>query len=371
MTVDQPGGLPRDQTHPRTHPDVNPDAGLTYAAAGVSIEANDVAVERLRSHVRSTHRPEVIGDLGSFGGLFSFAATSFDDPVLVSSTDGVGTKSLVAAALRRYDTIGIDLVAMSVDDIAVQGADPLFFLDYVSLGRNDPTMVEQIVAGVAAGCRQAGAALLGGEISEHPGLFPDGGFDLVGFAVGAVERAALLPSGVAPGNVLVGIASPGLRSNGYTLARHALLEVAGRTLDEPAWAGADVTLGDELLRPSVIYAPAMGSLRTAVEVRAFAHVTGGGIAGNLARVLPSDCDAVVLRGAWPQPRIFATVAEAGPVSRSEMERVFNLGVGMIAVLDAGCSPEAVEHLASVGHEAWLIGEVVAGDGRVELVTRRR
>ncbi len=353
----------------RAYPEAHPDAGLTYAAAGVSIEANDVAVERLRSHVRSTNRPEVIGDLGSFGGLFSFAAKAFDDPVLVSSTDGVGTKSLVAAALRRYDTIGIDLVAMSVDDIAVQGADPLFFLDYVSLGRNDPAMVEQIVAGVAAGCRQAGAALLGGEISEHPGLFPEGGFDLVGFAVGVVERAALLPRAVAPGDVLVGIASPGLRSNGYTLARHALLEVAGRRLDEPAWDGADVTLGDELLRPSVIYAPALASLRAVVEVHAFAHVTGGGIAGNLARVLPSDCDAVVNGGTWPEPPIFAVVAEAGPVSRSEMERVFNLGVGMIAVVAGNAGRATVEHLAAIGHEAWLIGEVAAGTGHVTLVSR--
>jgi phosphoribosylformylglycinamidine cyclo-ligase len=346
-----------------------PEPGLTYEAAGVSIAANDDAVERLRSHVRSTHRPEVIGDLGSFGGLFAFAGSRYDDPVLVSSTDGVGTKSLVASALRRYDTIGIDLVAMSVDDIAVQGAEPLFFLDYVSLGRNDPVMVEQIVAGVAAGCRQAGAALLGGEISEHPGLFPDGGFDLVGFAVGVVERAALLPKGVAPGDALIGIASPGLRSNGYTLARHALLDVAGRDLAEPAWPGSARTLGDELLEPSVIYAPALRSLRTVVDVHALAHITGGGIAGNLARVLPPTCDAVVTAGTWDEPRIFSVVEQAGPVTRREMERVFNLGIGMIAVIDARDASDAIEHLASVGHRAWSIGTVVAGSGRVSVVPR--
>ena len=218
------------------------------------------------------------------------------DPLLVSSTDGVGTKSMIARLTGRYDTIGIDLVAMSVDDIAVQGAEPLFFLDYISIGKLVPEIVDDIVAGVARGCREAGCALLGGEMSEHPDLMAPGEFDLVGFAVGIVERSGVLPSGVRAGDAVIGMASPGLRCNGYSLARRALLDRAGRRLDEPAWKGARHTLGDELLRPSVIYAPAMRQLRERVDVHAFAHVTGGGIPDNLARVLPGNCDAVVRRG---------------------------------------------------------------------------
>jgi phosphoribosylformylglycinamidine cyclo-ligase len=340
-----------------------PPEPLTYAAAGVSLAANDEAVERIRAHVRSTYRPEVLGDVGGFGGLFALGATG-PGTVLVSSTDGVGTKSLVAAAARRYDTIGIDLVAMSADDVAVQGAEPLLFLDYLSLGRNDPAVVEQVVAGVAEGCRQAGCALVGGEISEHPGLFADGEFDLVGFCVGRVERDLLLPAGVAPGDELVGLASPGLRSNGYSLARAALLERAGRGLDEPAWPGADATLGDELLRPSVIYAPALLALRRAVDVHAFAHVTGGGIPGNLVRVLPADADAVVRRGSWPEPRIFAEVAAAGEVAADEMARVFNLGIGMVAVVAPGAADAAIESLGRSGHDAFQMGEIAQGGRRV-------
>jgi phosphoribosylformylglycinamidine cyclo-ligase len=336
---------------------------LTYAAAGVSLEANEEAVARIRGHVRSTYRPEVLGDVGGFGGLFALGATG-PGTVLVASTDGVGTKSLVAAAARRYDTIGIDLVAMSADDVAVQGAEPLLFLDYVSLGRNDPAVVEQLVAGVAEGCRQAGCALVGGEISEHPGLFGDGEFDLVGFCVGRVERDRLLPAGVGPGDVLVGLASPGLRSNGYSLARAALLDRAGRRLDEPAWTGADTTVADELLRPSVIYAPALLALRTAVDVHACSHVTGGGIPGNLARVLPDGTDAVVRRGTWPQPRIFAEIAAAGGVAPDEMARVFNLGIGMIAVVAGADAHAAVDALGRSGHEAFLMGEIAQGEQRV-------
>jgi phosphoribosylformylglycinamidine cyclo-ligase len=338
-------------------------APLTYAAAGVSIEAGDEAVARIREHVRSTYRPEVLGDVGGFGGLFALGGTT-PGTVLVASTDGVGTKSLVAAACRRYDTIGIDLVAMSADDVAVQGAEPLLFLDYVSLGRTDPAMVERLVAGVAEGCRQAGCALVGGEISEHPGQFGDGEFDLVGFCVGRVERTRLLPAGVRPGDVLVGLASPGLRSNGYSLARAALVDRAGRRLDEAAWVGADVTLADELLRPSVIYASALAAVRTAADVHAFAHVTGGGIAGNLVRVLPADVDAVVRRGSWPEPRIFAEIAAAGSVAPEEMARVFNLGVGMIAIVAREDADAAIESLGRSGHDAFQMGEIAQGGQRV-------
>jgi len=340
-------------------------APLTYREAGVDIGAGEQAVERIKRHVRETFRPEVVGDIGGFGGLFAFATDRYDRPLLVSSTDGVGTKSLVAAHVGRYDTIGIDLVAMSVDDVAVQGAEPLFFLDYLSVGTLVPDMAEAIVEGVAIGCRQAGCALLGGEMSEHPGQFPAGEFDLVGFAVGVVERERLLPAGVRAGDRIVGLASPGLRSNGYSLAR-AVYERAGLGYGEPAWAGAHHSLGDELLTPSVIYAPTMRRLGEQVEVHAFAHITGGGIPGNLVRVLPDDCDGIVRRGRWDEPRIFREIQRLGAVPESEMESVFNLGVGMLAVVARDDVLRAVDLCRLAGHDAWEVGEVVAGHGRVHL-----
>jgi phosphoribosylformylglycinamidine cyclo-ligase len=338
---------------------------LTYSDAGVDIAAGERAVERIKQHVRSTFRPEVVGDIGGFGGLFSFDQRHLRDPLLVSSTDGVGTKSLVARLTGRYDTIGIDLVAMSVDDIAVQGAEPLFFLDYVSIGKLVPEIIDDIVGGVAHGCVQAGCALLGGEMSEHPDLMEPGEFDLVGFAVGVVERARVLPAQVKPGDVVIGFASPGLRCNGYSLARRALLDRAGRRLDDPAWKGAHHSLGDELIRPSVIYAPAMRKLRERVDVHAFAHVTGGGLPDNLARVLPSHCDATLRRGAWDEPRIFAEIQAAGDVTDDEMAHVFNLGLGMLAVVareDRFATLDAIRAF----HESWEVGEVSEGRGRVSI-----
>ncbi len=340
-----------------------PPAPLTYAESGVDIAAGDRAVDMIKRHVRSTLRPEVIGGVGGFGGLFGIGDLGLDDPVLVASTDGVGTKSVIARLMGRYDTIGIDLVG-TADDIAAQGAAPLFFLDYISVGRLVPEMVADLVAGVAEGCRRAGCALLGGEMSEHPDALAPGDFDLVGFAVGAAERSALLPQRVAAGDVVVGIESPGLRCNGYSLARRALLDRAGRRLDEAAWDGSGSTLGEELLRPSVVYAPVLSALRRAVDVHAFVHVTGGGIGGNLVRVLPSDLDARVRRGAWPEPRIFAEVAAAGSVDPSEMERVFNLGLGMLAVVPGGRdAEEAVEVVSAHGLGAWAVGEITDGAGR--------
>ncbi|HEX6382166.1 MAG TPA: phosphoribosylformylglycinamidine cyclo-ligase [Acidimicrobiia bacterium] len=333
-----------------------------YRAAGVDLEAAEEAVERIRAVVASTARPEVVGAIGGFGGFFALDPGRYRQPLLVSTTDGVGTKSEVARLVGRYDTIGLDCVAMSVDDLAVCGAEPLFFLDYVSVGKNDPAMIEAIVTGVAAGCKQAGCALVGGEISEHAGVMEPGQFDLVGFAVGVVEAAGRLPKGVKSGDRVVGIASPGLRSNGYTLARKVLIEPGNRPLDEPAWAGADVSLGEELLRPSVIYSPAMRRLADDVEVHAFAHVTGGGIPGNLSRVLPSGLGAEVRRGSWPEPRIFAVVAEAGGVDDEEMARVFNLGLGMLAVVPEGEVPSAVASLRSSGHAAYEVGRIIDGAG---------
>jgi phosphoribosylformylglycinamidine cyclo-ligase len=350
---------------------MTPDGGsdaepLTYAEAGVDIAAGEKAVELIKAHVRSTFRPEVVGDIGGFGGLFAFDAKRFDHPLLVSSTDGVGTKSLIARLTGRYDTIGIDLVAMSVDDIAVQGAEPLFFLDYVSIGKLVPEIIDDIVAGVAHGCVQAGCALLGGEMSEHPDIMEPGEFDLVGFAVGVVERARALPADAKPGDRILGFASPGLRCNGYSLARRALLDRAGRRLDDPAWTGARHTLGEELMRPSVIYAPVMRKLRERVDVRAFAHITGGGLPDNLSRVLPGHCDAVLHRGEWDEPRVFGEIQAAGDVADDEMTHVFNLGLGMLAVVPPREAERALDVVRSAGQEAWIVGEVSEGRGRVSI-----
>jgi phosphoribosylformylglycinamidine cyclo-ligase len=333
-----------------------------YRSAGVDLEAAEEAVDRIRSVVASTARPEVVGGIGGFGGFFALDPGRYEKPLLVSTTDGVGTKSEIARLVGRYDTIGLDCVAMSADDLAVCGAEPLFFLDYVSVGRNDPVMIEAIVSGVADGCRQAGCALVGGEISEHAGVMEPGQFDLVGFAVGVVEADRRLPAGVRAGDRVVGIASPGLRSNGYTLARKVLVEPGDRPLDGPAWSGADVTLADELIRPSVIYSPALRRLAADVEVHAFAHVTGGGIPGNLSRVLPPGLGAGIRRGAWPEPRIFAVVAEAGGVADEEMVRVFNLGLGMMAVVPDGEVAAAVASLADAGHAAYEVGRITDGGG---------
>jgi phosphoribosylformylglycinamidine cyclo-ligase len=340
-----------------------PDDELTYSDAGVDIAAGEKAVELIKEHVRSTFRPEVVGDIGGFGGLFALDWKRFRDPLLVSSTDGVGTKSLVARLAGRRNTIGIDCVAMSVDDIAAQGAEPLFFLDYISVGKVVPEEIDELVAGVAEGCRRAGCALLGGEISEHPGVMDPGEFDLVGFAVGVVERRAALPQHVTRGDRIVGIASPGLRCNGYSLARAALLDRAGRDLQEPAWPGAHHTVADMLLEPSVIYAPAMLELTRKVPVHAFAHITGGGISGNLARVVPDRCDGVVRRGSWEEPRVFAEIQRAGDIADAEMEHVFNLGLGMLAVVAGDAAEKAVDVVRAAGHDAWIVGEITDGHGR--------
>lgn len=339
----------------------------TYAAAGVDIAAGDEAVDRIKRVVASTSRPEVLGRIGGFGGAFSFDTARYERPVLVASTDGVGTKAAVAHAAARYDTIGIDLVAMCVDDIVCVGAEPLFLLDYVVTAKLVPEQMEALVSGVAEGCRRAGCALLGGEMAEHPGSMGPGAFDLAGFAVGVVERQRMLgPEHVRAGDALVALWSPGLRSNGYTLARHVLLERAGRSLADPAYEGASQTLADELLRPSVIYAPAVLAATAVAEVHSIAHITGGGISQNLARAIPSDCDAVVERSGIDVPRIFGEIERLGDVERSEMERVFNLGIGMILVLDAGSVPVAIAALEAAGCRAFPTGRVTEGTGRARV-----
>jgi phosphoribosylformylglycinamidine cyclo-ligase len=331
--------------------------GETYSAAGVDIVAGEAAVDRIKAKVRSTYRPEVLGDIGGFGGLVRLPE-GYRQPVLVSSTDGVGTKAMVARAVGRYDTIGIDLVAMCVDDIVCQGAEPLFFLDYISVGALDPDQIDALVTGVVEGCRQAGCALVGGEMAEHPGAMEPGEFDLVGFVVGVAERDRILTGEDArAGDVLIGLPSPGLRSNGYSLARRVLLERAGLALDAELFPGH--TVADELLLPSVIYAPAVARLLGDVDVRAVAHITGGGIVGNIPRVLPAGLDARLERSAWEVPRVFSEIQRHGDVTDDEMARVFNLGLGMVVVVPADDVARALGTLREAGHAAVEIGALTA------------
>jgi phosphoribosylformylglycinamidine cyclo-ligase len=340
--------------------------GETYAASGVDIAAGEAAVERIKDEVRSTYRPEVLGDIGGFGGLFAVPTDRYRQPVLVAATDGVGTKIMVAEQVGRYDTIGIDLVAMCVDDLVCQGAEPLFFLDYVSTGRLDPARIAQVVSGIAEGCRQAGCALIGGEMAEHPGAMTPDQLDVAGFAVGVVERDRILTGGAArPGDVLVGLPSPGLRSNGYSLARRVLLDggAEGGGLDVGDELFPGHTVGDELLRPSVIYAPAVLALLGDVDVRAVAHITGGGLVGNLPRVLPEGLDAELVRTAWEVPRVFAEIQRRGGIDDAEMARVFNLGLGMVIVVPPDDVARTLSLLRDRGHAAVEVGRIVAGGSR--------
>jgi len=335
----------------------------------VDIDAGEKAVRLIRSAVESTVRPEVIGGIGGFAGLFALPA-GYHQPVLVASTDGVGTKLAVAVQARRLGTIGIDLVAMCVDDLVCQGAEPLFLLDYQLWGHLDPEAVASVMDGIAEGCRQAGCAILGGELAEHPGQLPAGEMDLAGFAVGVVERDRLLgPGGHNPpqaGDVLVGLHSDGLRSNGYSLVRAALLGRAGRRLDDEAWPGAGHSLADELLRPSLIYTPAVLALLGKVPVRAVAHITGGGLPGNVPRALPPDLDAVLQLGTWPVPPIFGQVQEAARLSAAEMEGTFNLGLGMVVTVPPETAAETVSMFAYLGFSASIVGKLVPGTGRCML-----
>jgi phosphoribosylformylglycinamidine cyclo-ligase len=334
--------------------------GLTYAAAGVDLDAAEEAVERIKPHVARTARPEVLAGIGGFGGLFALPQRKLKRPVLVSATDGVGTKLEIARALGRYDTIGIDLVAMVVDDIVVSGAEPLFFLDYLAIGKLDPDVVEQIVSGIADGCAEAGCALVGGETAEHPGVMPADQFDVAGFGVGIVDESRILgPHRVRPGDDIVALASTGLHSNGYSLARRI---VAG--MDLAADHGLMMqTLGEALLRPTRIYAADCLALIDAVPVHALCHVTGGGIPGNLPRVLPDGLGAVVDVAGFEPPAIFGLLAEHGRVAPAEMWRTFNMGAGMLAVVPDGTAATAV--LRERGVDAWVCGSV-DDSGQVDL-----
>ncbi|HEU5265328.1 MAG TPA: phosphoribosylformylglycinamidine cyclo-ligase [Jatrophihabitans sp.] len=330
----------------------------SYAAAGVDVAAGERAVELMTAAVKRTDRPETVGGLGGFAGLFRLDLVRYPQPVLASSTDGVGTKLVIAQALDRHDTIGIDLVAMVVDDLVVVGAEPLFLTDYLATGRVDPHKIATIVAGVAEGCVQAGCALTGGETAEHPGVMAPDEYDISGTGVGVVNADAELGAArVRPGDALVALGSSGVHSNGYSLVRHVLLDRAGLRLDDIPDRLGGRTLGDELLTPTRIYAQHCLALAADCEPHAFAHVTGGGLAANLARVLPKGVRATVDRSTWtPQP-IFDLVAAAGDVPRAELERTFNLGVGMIAVLPAARADAAIELLTARDVPAWVLGDV--------------
>lgn len=331
-----------------------------YARAGVDIAAGDRAVELMKEHVAGTRRPEVLGGLGGFAGFFD--AATFKDyrhPVLATSTDGVGTKVDIARRMKVYDTIGFDLMGMLVDDLVVVGAEPLFVTDYISCGHVDPEVIASIVKGIAQACQKAGCALLGGETAEHPGLLAPDEFDVAGATTGVVERDEILgPERIAEGDALIAVASSGLHSNGYSLVRHVLLEQAGWTLDRHV-DELGRTVGEELLEPTIVYAADLLALAHHSEVHAMCHVTGGGLANNLTRVMPSHLTATIERSTWSPAPIFRLVQEVGAVSQSDIEETLNMGVGMVIALPDDQVSEALEFLAGRGLTAWQCGTVAS------------
>ncbi|WP_291476166.1 phosphoribosylformylglycinamidine cyclo-ligase [Corynebacterium sp.] len=352
------------ETNDSSLPDNTDATGASYAAAGVDIEAGDRAVELFAPLAKKATRPEVRGGLGGFAGLFALG--EYDKPLLAAGSDGVGTKVAVAQAMDKHDTIGRDLVAMVVDDLVVCGAEPLFLQDYIAIGKVVPEHVASIVSGIAAGCIDAGCALLGGETAEHPGLMQVGEYDISATAVGVVEEDELLgPDRVRSGDVVIAMASSGLHSNGYSLARHVLLEQAGLPLDGYV-ADFGRTLGEELLEPTRIYAKDCLALAAECDVHTYSHVTGGGLAANLARVIPEGFTAELDRGTWTPDPVFHTIARLGKVSQEEMDKTFNMGVGMVAVVSEEDAERALAMLTARHIECWNIGRVrVARDDEPE------
>ena len=333
-------------------------SGLTYRDAGVDIDAGDALVERIKPLARRTMRPEVLGGIGGFGALCALPK-GYQEPILVSGTDGVGTKLKVAFASGKHDTIGVDLVAMCVNDIAVLGAEPLFFLDYVASGRLDVGVAEQVIAGIAEGCRQAGCALVGGETAELPGMYQDGEYDLAGFAVGVVERSRIIDGRrIAPGDRVVGLASSGLHANGYSLARKVLLERMALPIAD---------LAAELLAPTRIYVAALRAAIAACDLRGAAHITGGGLLENGPRILQPGLALRLDPASWPVPPIFARIADGGAIAVDEMRRTFNLGLGMLLVVPAAEVAACVEACAAAGERPFLVGEVIAVEGEARVL----
>ncbi|AWN42434.1 phosphoribosylformylglycinamidine cyclo-ligase [Methylobacterium durans] len=334
------------------------DKGLTYAQAGVDIDAGNAMVETIKPLVRTTRRPGADAEIGGFGGLFDLRAAGFKDPILVAANDGVGTKVKIAIETGRHTTIGIDLVAMCVNDIIVQGAEPLFFLDYYATGKLVPGIGADIVRGIAEGCRQAGCALIGGETAEMPGLYAGGDYDLAGFAVGAAERGTLLPrDGIVPGDVVLGLRSSGVHSNGFSLVRRIVAKT-GLSWDAPAPFAQGLSLGEALLEPTRIYVkPLLAALAATDGIKALAHITGGGFPDNLPRVLPDGIGIEIDLSAVAPPPVFGWLAREGGVSEPEMLRTFNCGIGMVVVAEAGRADAAVEALGSAGEAPVRLGRI--------------
>ncbi|WP_242357177.1 phosphoribosylformylglycinamidine cyclo-ligase [Bifidobacterium pseudolongum] len=339
-----------------------------YENAGVSVEAGYEVVKRIKSHVARTDRLGVVSGIGGFGGLFDLASLNYKEPVLISGTDGVGTKLVIAKLMGKHDTIGVDCVAMCVNDVVAQGAQPLFFLDYIACGKNDPAVLEQVVSGVADGCVQAGAALIGGETAEMPGMYDEDEYDLAGFTVGCVERSKIVDgSAIAEGDVLIGLPSTGVHSNGFSLVRKALFEQAGYTVETRLPELGDRTLGDVLLTPTKIYVKALMPLFEADLVHGVAHITGGGFIENVPRMLPEGLAARIELDSWPVPPIFDVVERAGSVDHMEMFNIFNMGIGMVVAVSADREDEVMNLLANAGEQGYRIGSVVArGSDGVEL-----
>ena len=338
--------------------------GLSYKKAGVDIDAANQSVEMIKKWVNRTRRPEVLADIGSFGGFFALNSQQYREPILVSGTDGVGTKLKIAQLVGVHDTVGIDLVAMCVNDILTHGAEPLFFLDYIALGKLTPELVENLVKGVSEGCVQAGCSLIGGETAEMPGFYKEDEYDLAGFTVGVVEKSKLINgSAIKDGDVLIGLPSSGIHSNGYSLVRKVLLEKAGLKLDEQL-DGMSLTLGELLMTPTRIYVKPVLSLLNEVEIKGMAHITGGGLAENLQRIMPSGLGAVIDFDSLKIPYIFDLIARLGQVPREEMLRTFNMGTGFVIVVSPHHVNKALEHLCTSGESPILIGEVTSRESQV-------
>jgi phosphoribosylformylglycinamidine cyclo-ligase len=335
-----------------------------YKQAGVDIDAGNEAVERMKKHVKRTFRPEVLTDLGGFGALFRLDTKKYEKPVLVSGTDGVGTKLKLAFAMDKHDTIGIDAVAMCVNDVVVQGAEPLFFLDYLAVDKVIPGKIEAIVKGIADGCAQAGCSLIGGETAEMPGMYAEGEYDIAGFTVGVVDESKMITgASVEAGDVLIGLASSGVHSNGFSLVRKVLLADKGMSLHDHVDA-LGKTLGEELLTPTRIYVKQVLSVLESHEVKALAHITGGGFTENIPRVLPEGTQAVIDVGSWPVLPIFQLVQEAGNISYADMYKTFNMGIGMMLVVKQDDAVAVIEKLQELGEQPYLIGNIQAGERKV-------
>lgn len=329
----------------------------TYREAGVDIQRGDEFIRRIGPMVRSTFRPEVLGDIGGFGGLFRFPSDRYREPILVSGTDGVGTKVKMATLMNRHDSIGIDLVAMCVNDIIVSGAEPLFFLDYLATGHLEVEMGTAIIQGIAEGCRQAECALIGGETAEMPSCYPQGEYDLAGFAVGVVERSEMLgPEKIQSGDVLIGVGSSGLHSNGYSLARRVVFEMQGWS-PETQVPGLSGSVGEALLRPTLIYVKLVKALLAGSRLHGLAHITGGGMTGNVPRIIPDQCQAVIDRNTWEPPSLFTVLQQAGGVDQEEMFRVFNMGVGLVVVAPPEESSRIIGIIQEQGMTGWVIGDI--------------